>query len=69
MGNERHDTGLNRLSISGKPPTWAHAVAVKKLHLWKKRKTYVYPYPYYDWYYGPGPYWPYWGDWDEEEED
>lgn len=43
-------------------------VAIKELHLWKKRRSNAYPYPYYDWYYypewgwdwyGPGPYWPY----------
>ncbi|MEJ2723323.1 MAG: Slp family lipoprotein [Deltaproteobacteria bacterium] len=56
-------------------------VAIKELHLWKKKKAYVYPYPsYFGWYYGPGwgwgldwygpgPYWPSWDDWDEEEED
>jgi outer membrane lipoprotein len=54
-------------------------VAIKELHLWKKRRYYAYPYPYYDWYYGPGWGWgwgwdwygpgPYWDDWDEEDED
>jgi outer membrane lipoprotein len=55
-------------------------VAIKELHLWKKRRAYVYPYPYLGWYYGPGwewgwgwygpgPYSPYWDEWDEESED
>jgi outer membrane lipoprotein len=55
-------------------------VAIKELHLWKNRQVYTYPYPYYDWYYGPGwgwrwgwygpgPYWPYWGGWDEDDEE
>ena len=44
-------------------------VEIKELHLWYKRKAYVYPYPYYDWYYDPGWYWnwygpyPYWSHW------
>jgi len=52
-------------------------VAIKQVHLWERRRTYVRPYPYYDWYWGPGWGWrwgwygpgPYWDDWYEVDED
>ena len=46
-------------------------VAIRELHLWKKKRNYVFPYRYYDWYGGPGWDWGWYGPdyWSYEERD